>query len=179
MSVPKLQIYVNVKFLLFRYKESTRWISPPYHSSSTYPSMEHDIFFLYCNIRSVFYLGSINQSDGFSHQYPSSLPYLSLPYLSTQVERYGPCTTAYSYFTAHKRTVYGRNIGRRNTASYMVTYYCAQVYEKIRSIYGAVWSKFTVKIRIAVLIDLGYVLFIVHRKTHSKRVFFSFQPGNL
>jgi hypothetical protein len=33
-------------------------------------------------------------------------------------------------------------------------YYCAQDYEKIRSVYDAVWSKFTVKIRIPVSIDM-------------------------
>jgi hypothetical protein len=36
-----------------------------------------------------------------------------------------------------------------------VPFYCAQDYEKIRSVYGAVLSKFTVKIRIAEPIDLG------------------------
>jgi hypothetical protein len=36
-------------------------------------------------------------------------------------------------------------------------FYCAQDYEKIRSVYGAVLSKFTVKIRIAESIDLGGV----------------------
>jgi hypothetical protein len=48
----------------------------------------------------------------------------------TQVEWDGPYTAVHGYFTTYKRTVYGRNIGHRNTAS------C------------------TVKIRIAVLIDL-------------------------
>jgi hypothetical protein len=48
--------------------------------------------------------------------------------------------------------------GRPGTASYTVPYYCAQNYEKIRSVYGAVWSKFTVKIRIAILIDLGIIV---------------------
>jgi hypothetical protein len=61
------------------------------------------------------------------------------------------------------RSVYGRNIGHRNTAVYCenaalytVPYYFAQDFEEIRSVYSAVWSKFTVKIRIAVSIDLGY-----------------------
>jgi hypothetical protein len=36
-----------------------------------------------------------------------------------------------------------------------VPFYCAQDDEKIRSVYGAVLSKFTVKIRIAESIDLG------------------------
>jgi hypothetical protein len=36
-----------------------------------------------------------------------------------------------------------------------VPFYCAQDYEKIRSVYGAVLSKFTVKIRIVESIDLG------------------------
>ncbi len=33
----------------------------------------------------------------------------------TQIEQYGPYTAAYSYFTMHEQTVYGRNIGHRNT----------------------------------------------------------------
>ncbi len=33
-----------------------------------------------------------------------------------QVERYGPYMAVHGYFTTYKRTVYGRNIGRRNTA---------------------------------------------------------------
>jgi hypothetical protein len=32
-----------------------------------------------------------------------------------QVEPYGPYTIVYAYFTTYKRTVYGRNIGHRNT----------------------------------------------------------------
>jgi outer membrane lipoprotein SlyB len=44
-----------------------------------------------------------------------------------------------------------------NTPSYTVPLYCAQDYEKIRSVYGAVLSKFTVKIRIAESIDLGII----------------------
>jgi hypothetical protein len=50
-----------------------------------------------------------------------------------------------------------------NTASYTVPYYCAQDYEKIRSVYGAVWSTFTVKIRIAVWIDLGNYFFVTNK----------------
>jgi hypothetical protein len=42
-----------------------------------------------------------------------------------------------------------------NAASYTVPYYRAQDYEEIRSVYSAVRSKFTVKIRIAGSIDLG------------------------
>jgi len=34
---------------------------------------------------------------------------------AAQVERYGPYTVIYDYFTVNKRTVYDRNIGRRNT----------------------------------------------------------------
>ncbi len=34
---------------------------------------------------------------------------------NSQTERYGPYTTVYDYFTTHKRTVYDRNIERRNT----------------------------------------------------------------
>jgi hypothetical protein len=49
----------------------------------------------------------------------------------------------------------------------MVPYYCAKNYEKIRSVHGAVWSKFTVKIRIAVLIDLGHLA--LHREHISSR----------
>jgi hypothetical protein len=56
------------------------------------------------------------------------------------VERYGLYTAVYC----------------ENAASYTVPFYCARDYEKIRSVYGAVLSKFTVKIRIAETIDLGY-----------------------
>ncbi len=34
----------------------------------------------------------------------------------SQIERYGPYTALYGYFTTYKRTVYGHNIGHRSTA---------------------------------------------------------------
>jgi hypothetical protein len=80
----------------------------------------------------------------------------------TQVERYAPYTAVYGYFTDRITAVIsGTEIRPYHYEStvrirlYIVPYYCAQDYEKIRSVYGAVWSKFSVKIRIAVSIDLG------------------------
>jgi hypothetical protein len=65
--------------------------------------------------------------------------------LCTQVERYGPYTAVYGYFTTYKRTVYDRNIGHRNTP----------YHNEITTLFDAV----TVKISIAVSIDLGnYIL---------------------
>jgi hypothetical protein len=59
--------------------------------------------------------------------------------MMTQVKRYGPYTAVYS----------------DNTAAHTVPYYCARYYEQMRSVYGAVWTKFTLEIRITVSIDLG------------------------
>ncbi len=42
--------------------------------------------------------------------------------------------------------------------SYTAPYFCARYYGKIRSVYGAVWSKFTGKIWTTVFIDLGCLL---------------------
>jgi hypothetical protein len=91
-------------------------------------------------------------------------------YGSTQVERYGQYTAVYGHFTDritavisgteirpyhNKITVRIRPYTVKMRASYTVPYYCAQDYEKIRSVYGAILSKFTVKIRIAASTDLG------------------------
>jgi hypothetical protein len=77
-------------------------------------------------------------------------------FVSTQVERYGPYTAVYGHFTDRITAVYCEN-----AASYTVPFYCALDYEKIRSVYGAVLSKFMVKIRIAESINLGNLWFML------------------
>jgi hypothetical protein len=55
-----------------------------------------------------------------------------------------------------------------------VPFYCAHDYEKMRSVYGAVLSKFTVKIRIAESIDLGsFFKFIMMYITSWTSFFFN------
>jgi hypothetical protein len=61
----------------------------------------------------------------------------------TQVEWFGPYTAFYGYSTNRIIAVTYTAVYPENAASYTVPYYCA------------VWSKFTVKIRIPISIDLG------------------------